>query len=146
MSGACTTEIASFDEFASLLAASNAEPLSLTVGNAARAADEASRLAQAASQAASQGCTVVGQFLVAMQSISAGSHKIADSGMIRSTASGAKHESARMPQLSEAIAEIDRMTLQNAARVEQSAAAAQSMNQQAEQMSTLAGEFRLQRG
>ncbi len=217
------------------VAAGNVEQLSLTVGNTARAADEASRLAQTASQAASQGCSVVGQFLVTMQSISAGSHKIADiigvidsiafqtnilalnaaveaarageqgrgfavvaaevralaqrsagaareiksligasveqvetgsrqiaeanaamsgiaqgveqvSGMIRSIASDAKQESARMHELSEAIAEIDRMTQQNAALVEQSAAAAQSMNQQAEQMSALAGEFRLQRG
>jgi methyl-accepting chemotaxis protein len=67
-------------------------------------------------------------------------------GMISSIASDARQESARMHELSETIAEIDRMTQQNAALVEQSAAATMSMNQQAEQMSTLAAEFRLQRG
>jgi methyl-accepting chemotaxis protein len=215
------------------VAAGTVEQLSLTVGNTAQAADAASQLAQSASQAAAHGCTVVSQFLLTMQSISSGSHKIADiigvidsiafqtnilalnaaveaarageqgrgfavvasevralaqrsasaareiktligasveqvetgsrqideakhamsgiarnvervTGMISGIAGDAKQESARMHELSQVIAEIDRMTQQNAALVEQSAAAAQSMNQQAEQMFSLAGEFRLQ--
>ncbi|QPF73060.1 HAMP domain-containing protein [Roseateles sp. DAIF2] len=89
-----------------------------------------------------QGSRQIGEAHQAMLGIAQGVGQVDQ--MIRRIADDAKQESTRMHALSEAIAQIDQMTQQNAALVEQSAAAALSMNRQARQMSDLAGEFRLQ--
>ena len=56
----------------------------------------------------------------------------------------ASTEQARgVAQVSQAIVEMDESTQQNAAMVEQAAAAAQSMRQQAAELSELVGTFRM---
>ncbi len=63
---------------------------------------------------------------------------------IMSEITAASHEqSLGIEQVNQAIAEMDEMTVQNAALVEQSAAAAQSMNDEAAQLSAAVSVFRL---
>ncbi|MCH7344327.1 methyl-accepting chemotaxis protein [Pelomonas sp. CA6] len=65
---------------------------------------------------------------------------------VEGIAEDAHAESTRMEALRDSLDEIDEMARQNAALVEQAAAAAASLNRQAEQMTSLAGRFRLQPG
>ncbi|WP_170162285.1 methyl-accepting chemotaxis protein [Caldimonas tepidiphila] len=60
-------------------------------------------------------------------------------------AAAAQQQSAGMSQVNAAVAELDRVTRQNAALVGESALAAQTMREQAEGMSRLAAVFRLAR-
>jgi methyl-accepting chemotaxis protein len=108
---------------------------------AAAAAREIKGLIGEAATRVESGSRQIGAASSALGGIAEGVARV--DAMIGRIATDARHEAARMHELSQAIAQIDRMTQQNAALVEQSAAAAQSMNQQAEQMSALAGEFRL---
>ena len=56
----------------------------------------------------------------------------------------AAHEQTRgIAQVNASVSEIDRMTQQNAALVEQSAAAAAALREQAERLSQLVSQFRL---
>jgi methyl-accepting chemotaxis protein len=53
-------------------------------------------------------------------------------------------QSTGLRQVNEAVAGLEQMTQQNAALVEQSAAAAESLNDQVSRLSGLVGTFRLQ--
>jgi methyl-accepting chemotaxis protein len=58
----------------------------------------------------------------------------------------ASEQSAGIAQVNQAIANLDQMTQQNAALVEESAAAAQSMHDQAEQLARAVAVFNIQGG
>lgn len=55
----------------------------------------------------------------------------------------ASEQSAGIGQVNQSVAEIDRMTQQNAALVEESAAAAESLREQAARLSQVVQQFRL---
>ncbi|WP_349255019.1 methyl-accepting chemotaxis protein [Roseateles caseinilyticus] len=107
----------------------------------ATAAREIKVLIEASATQVENGSRQIGEANAAMTRVTQGIDQV--SMMIRGIATDASQESARMHDLSGTIMKIDQMTQQNAALVEQSAAAAHSMNDQAEQMSTLASGFRL---
>ncbi|MBV8036571.1 methyl-accepting chemotaxis protein [Roseateles sp.] len=107
----------------------------------ATAAREIKVLIDASATQVENGSRQIGEASAAMAQVTQGIDRV--SGMIRGIATDAAQESARMHELSASITKIDQMTQQNAALVEQSAAATHSMNEQAEQMSALATGFRL---
>ncbi len=64
--------------------------------------------------------------------------------IIGEIASSASHQSDGIGQVSVAVTQLDQMTQQNAALVEQSAAAAESLKDQAQRLAELVGVFKLQ--
>ncbi len=67
------------------------------------------------------------------------------SGIIGEIASSTESQSQGISEVGGAVAELDHMTQQNAALVEQSAAAAQSLKEQATRLTAIVGTFRLSR-
>ena len=63
--------------------------------------------------------------------------------MIGEIASASTEQSTGIGQIGDAVAQLDQVTQQNAALVEESAAAAESLNQQAAQLSRVVGAFKL---
>jgi methyl-accepting chemotaxis protein len=76
-----------------------------------------------------------------MQSIVAAIERV--NGIVGEISSASAEQRSGIGQISQAIASLDSMTQQNAALVEQSAAAAQSLQQQAEQLAQTVAVFRL---
>ncbi len=54
-----------------------------------------------------------------------------------------REQSAGMGQIGESVTQLDRVTQQNAALVEESAAAAESLNQQSSRLAGVVGTFKL---
>jgi len=77
-----------------------------------------------------------------MQDIVAGVQRVRD--IIGEITVAADSQSRGIGEVNQAVHEIDRMTQQNAALVEQSAAAAQSMREQAERLAQVVRQFRLE--
>jgi methyl-accepting chemotaxis protein len=67
------------------------------------------------------------------------------SDIIGEITAASTEQSGGLGQVNTAIAQLDQMTQQNAALVEESAAAAESLKQQAQRLSELVGIFRLER-
>ena len=63
--------------------------------------------------------------------------------MIGEIASASSEQSTGIGQIGDAVAQLDQVTQQNAALVEESAAAAESLNQQAAQLSRVVATFKL---
>jgi methyl-accepting chemotaxis protein len=63
--------------------------------------------------------------------------------MIGEIASASTEQSTGIGQIGDAVAQLDQVTQQNAALVEESAAAAESLNQQAAQLARIVGTFKL---
>jgi methyl-accepting chemotaxis protein len=63
--------------------------------------------------------------------------------MIGEIASASAEQSTGIGQIGDAVAQLDQVTQQNAALVEESAAAAESLNQQAAQLARIVGTFKL---
>lgn len=63
--------------------------------------------------------------------------------VIGDISSGTRQQSGRMSSINTALSQLDQMTQQNAAVVEESAAAAQSLQEQADDLRNVAGQFRL---
>jgi methyl-accepting chemotaxis protein len=76
-----------------------------------------------------------------MQEIVQNVQKVSD--MIGEVAAGAADQSARIGQINGAVSQLDHMTQQNAALVEQSAAAADSLRQQLQLLTGAVAQFRL---
>ena len=66
--------------------------------------------------------------------------------MIGEITHAATEQSSGLGQVNQAVSELDRMTQQNAALVEQSAAAAESLKDQAARLAGLVATFRLEQG
>jgi methyl-accepting chemotaxis protein len=63
--------------------------------------------------------------------------------LIEGIASASAEQASGIGQVGHAVAQLDQVTQQNAALVEESAAAADSLQQQARRLSELVGRFRL---
>ena len=119
-------------------------------------AAEVRSLAQRSATAASEIKTLIGASVTAvdggvrqveeaggvMQEIVAGVQRVRD--IIGEITVAADSQSGGIGEVNQAVQEIDRMTQQNAALVEQSAAAAASMREQAERLAEVVRQFRLE--
>ncbi|MDD2545041.1 MAG: methyl-accepting chemotaxis protein [Burkholderiaceae bacterium] len=110
---------------------------------AAAAASEIKALISTSVGAVDGGVRHVEDAGVAMQDIVASVQRVSD--IIGEITAAASAQSAGIGQVNQSVGEIDRMTQQNAALVEQSAAAAESLREQAARLSQVVQQFRLSR-
>jgi len=118
-------------------------------------ATEVRGLAQRSAEAAKQIKALIG---TSVANVESGSALVGDAGrtmgeivasvkrvgdIISEIAAAAREQSAGIGQVNGAVGQLDRMTQQNAALVEQSAAAAASMKEQADRLAEVVGVFRL---
>jgi len=118
-------------------------------------ASEVRSLAQRSAQAAREIKTLIG---VSVEKVELGAQLAADAGqamqaivdsvqrvntVIGEITDAADRQSSGIGEVNTAVAQLDRMTQQNAALVEQSAAAAESMKDQAQRLSGLVDTFKL---
>jgi methyl-accepting chemotaxis protein len=119
-------------------------------------ASEVRSLAQRSAAAAREIKTLIG---ASVERVQAGSKLVTDAGstmteivasvkrvsdIIGDISAAAAEQSAGIGQVNGAVNDLDRMTQQNAALVEQSAAAAESLREQAGRLGDLVGSFRLE--
>ena len=110
----------------------------------AAAASEIKQLIGASVAAVDGGVRQVEDAGRAMQEIVSGVQRVTD--IIGEINAAASEQSAGIGQVNGAVGEIDRMTQQNAALVEESAAAAESLREQAARLSQVVQQFRLDGG
>ncbi len=109
----------------------------------ASAAREIKSLVGRSVEQVENGSAVVAEAERRMGEIAAESRKV--DGLLGQIATGAREQSGGVSQIGQSVQELDRMTQQNAAMVEQTAAAAASMKGQAETLAALVARFRLPR-
>ncbi|MCE1250840.1 MAG: methyl-accepting chemotaxis protein [Comamonadaceae bacterium] len=107
----------------------------------AQAASEIKGLIQSSEQAVGGGVRQVEDAGGVMHEVVASVQRVGD--IIGEISAAAHEQSQGIGHVNEAVGEIDRMTQQNAALVEQSAAAADSLRDQAARLSQLVSQFRL---
>jgi methyl-accepting chemotaxis protein len=107
----------------------------------ASAASEIKSLIQASVSAVDGGVHQVEEAGAVMQEIMDGVQRVRD--IIGEIGAASSSQSEGIARVDQAAQEIDRMTQQNAALVEESAAAAQSMREQADRLADLVRQFRL---
>jgi methyl-accepting chemotaxis protein len=118
-------------------------------------ASEVRSLAQRSAQAAKEIKTLIG---ASVESVEAGSRLVGDAGatmgdivqqvqrvtdLIGEISSATIEQTSGIGQVNQAVTQLDQVTQQNAALVEESAAAAESLKQQADQLVGAVGVFRL---
>ena len=108
----------------------------------AQAAREIKGLIGASSDQVDSGSKLVHEAGAAMQQIVNGVKHVTD--IISEISSASSEQAGGIGQVNSAVTELDRMTQQNAALVEQSAAAASSMREQAGVLARAVGAFRLE--
>ena len=108
----------------------------------AEAAREIKSLIQASVEKVEAGTRLVQDAGVAMTDIVGGVQRVTD--VIGEISAATGEQSTGLRQVNEAVAGLEQMTQQNAALVEQSAAAAESLNDQVSRLGGLVGTFRLQ--
>ncbi len=113
-------------------------------GRSAEAAKEIKALIGASVTAVDGGVRQVEEAGTVMQEIVSGVQRVRD--IIGEITVAAGSQSSGINDVNQAVQEIDRMTQQNAALVEESAAAAQSMREQAERLAGIVRQFRLETG
>ena len=121
-------------------------------------ASEVRSLAQRSAEAAKEIKQLIG---VSVERVEAGSRLVADAGstmteivqsvqrvtdMIGEITAASSEQSAGVGQVNHAIGNLDQMTQQNAALVEESAAAAQSLREQADQLAQVVSVFKVDGG
>ena len=136
--------------------AASMEELTATVRQSAESAAQANQLAASAGEVARRGGAVVAQVVTTMEEINEGAKRIADiTGIIDGIAfqtnilalsAAATEQGAGIGQVNVAVTQLDQMTQQNAALVEESTAAAESLKEQALRLSGVVGAFRLNGG
>ncbi len=119
-------------------------------------ASEVRSLAQRSAGAAKEIKTLIGQ---SVEKVDAGTRLVDDAGksmtdivaqvkrvtnLIAEISSASQEQSQGIGQVGDAVAQLDQVTQQNAALVEESAAAAESLKQQAARLAEVVGVFRLQ--
>ena len=107
----------------------------------ATAARESKELIQSSVQKVRAGSEFVNQTGGALSEIVAGVKKVGD--IVAQIANASVEQSAGIAQVNQAVAQMDEITQQNAALVEQSAAAAESLYEQAVRLSQVVGRFKL---
>jgi methyl-accepting chemotaxis protein len=121
-------------------------------------ASEVRSLAQRSAGAAKEIKTLIGQ---SVEQVDAGTRLVDDAGksmadivaqvrrvtdLIAEISSASQEQSQGIGQVGDAVSQLDQVTQQNAALVEESAAAAESLKQQAARLAEAVGVFRLQAG
>jgi len=107
----------------------------------AQAASEIKALIQSSEQAVGGGVRQVEDAGKAMQEIVSSVQRVGD--IIGEITAASGEQSSGIGQVNQAVGDIDQMTQQNAALVEQSAAAAQSLREQAARLAQVVSQFRL---
>ena len=107
----------------------------------AEAAPEIRSLIQNSVEKVDAGARLVHDAGTTMGEIVGGVQRVTD--MISEVSAATAEQSSGLRQVNEAVAGLERMTQQNAAHVEQSAATAESLREQAVRMSLTAGGFRV---
>jgi len=107
----------------------------------AEAAKEIKALISTSVQKVESGAQLVGQAGDTMSEIVQSVRRVAD--VIGEITAAASEQSNGIAQVNQSIASLDQMTQQNAALVEQSAAAAQSLREQADQLAQAVAAFKL---
>ena len=107
----------------------------------AQAASEIKSLIQSSEQAVGGGVRHVEEAGKAMQEIVNSVQRVGD--IIGEITAASSEQSSGISQVNQAVGDIDRMTQQNAALVEESAAAAQSLREQAARLAEVVSQFRL---
>ncbi|MFM7506676.1 MAG: methyl-accepting chemotaxis protein [Rubrivivax sp.] len=110
----------------------------------AEAAREIKGLIGASVEKVDNGTRLVNEAGGAMSQIVAGVQRVTD--VIGEISAAATEQSSGLRQVNEAVARLDQMTHQNAALVEQGAAAAQSMAEQSRRLTQALGHFRVGAG
>jgi methyl-accepting chemotaxis protein len=113
-------------------------------GRSAEAAKEIKTLISASVEKVETGSRLVGQAGSSMTDIVAQVKKVAD--LISEISASAGHQTSGIDQINQAIEQLDQVTQQNAALVEEAAAAADSLNQQAARMVEVVSVFKLADG
>lgn len=103
------------------------------------AAKEIKSLIMASTDHVDNGVTLVGQAGEALQSIMSRVHEV--SGLVSSIAGSAKEQSRGLGEINSAVNQMDQVTQQNAAMVEQATAASMSLKQEAEQLLGMLAHF-----
>jgi methyl-accepting chemotaxis protein len=112
-------------------------------GRSAQAATEIKALIGASVAKVAEGSRLVGQTGSTMTEIVAQVRRVTD--LLGEISASTAEQSTGIGQVSEAVSQLDRVTQQNAALVEESAAAADSLQQQAQRLVQAVGEFKLAR-
>ena len=107
----------------------------------AQAAREIKSLIGSSSEKVESGAMLVQDAGQAMQEIVSGVRRVSD--IIGEISAASSEQRGGIGQVNEAVCQLDHMTQQNAALVEQSAAAATSMSEQAGRLSAAVAAFRL---
>jgi methyl-accepting chemotaxis protein len=107
----------------------------------AEAAREIKSLIGASVEKVDTGTRLVGEAGGAMEEIVSGVRRVTD--VIGEISAATTEQSGGLRQVNEAVAQLDQMTQQNAALVEESAAAAQSMAEQSRRLTGVVGRFRV---
>jgi len=113
-------------------------------GRSADAAKEIKSLIGASVERVEDGARLVGQAGQTMTEIVGSVRRVSD--VISEISASAAEERDNIEQIGQAVRHLDQMTQQNAALVEQSAAAAQSLREQAAALSRAAAQFKLGQG
>ncbi|MBI1196286.1 MAG: HAMP domain-containing protein [Phenylobacterium sp.] len=105
----------------------------------AEAAKEISALISTSGRQVEKGVALVGQTGTALERIAAGVTEM--SGLVSEIAASSHEQASGLDQVNIAVSEMDQVTQQNAAMVEQSTAAARDMHDRASRMTELVGRF-----
>lgn len=110
-------------------------------GRSADAAKEIKRLISESVERVGQGTTLVGQAGDTMQEVVAAIRHVSD--LVAEISAASKEQSQGVGQVSDAIAQMDQTTQQNAALVEESAAAAEGLQRQAKDLVNAVASFKV---
>lgn len=113
-------------------------------GRSAEAAKEIKALIQTSVQKVEGGSRLVGEAGQTMEEIVGAVRRVSD--MIGEITAASTEQSDGIGQVNAAVGQLDQMTQQNAALVEQSTAAAESLREQAQRLAQVVGSFKLQGG
>ena len=113
-------------------------------GRSAEAAKEIKALINASVERVEQGTSLVDQAGVTMEEVVSSIRRVTD--IMGEISSASTEQSAGVSQVGEAVSKMDQVTQQNAALVEESAAAADSLKQQAQALVTAVAVFKLGQG
>jgi methyl-accepting chemotaxis protein len=106
---------------------------------AADAARNTSALIEGTVKKVKEGSELVGRTNEAFSEVSSSAAKVAD--LVSEIAAASTEQAQGIDQINKAVAEMDKVTQQNAANAEESASASEEMNAQAEQMKGVAAEL-----
>lgn len=121
-----------------------ASEVRLLAQRSAQAANDIKGLIQASVSAVDGGVHLAEEAGAAMMEMVGGAQKVG--GIIAEISMASNEQSAGISGVNETVHEIDQMTQQNAALVEQSAAAAESLQEQADRLADVVRKFKLRSG